>query len=136
NDGILYLSMELLEGNSLREFLRKHRKERRLVDVRLVVALIRQVLSALEYAHRTVIHRDIKPENIMLLSSERVKVLDFGLAKAVHEEFLRSGAVKTEQHKNVVGTLAYAAPEQRLKRAVDLRADLYAVGLVLHELLT
>jgi serine/threonine-protein kinase len=133
-EGILYLSMEFLQGRSLRALLRNHRKERRLVAVRLAVSLIKQILSALEYAHRTVIHRDMKPENIMLIASERVKVLDFGLAKAVHEEFYtgESGVAPSR----VVGTLAYAAPEQRQKKPIDLRADIYAVGLVFHELLT
>ena len=135
NDGILYLSMEYAQGQSMREFLRKQRQQRRLVAVRLAVTYIRQVLAALENAHRMVIHRDIKPENVMILASERVKVLDFGLAKAVHEEFMHPGTTQ-QKNKRMVGTLAYAAPEQRKKQAVDLRADIYAVGLLLQELFT
>lgn len=142
NEGILYLSMELVEGNSMRASLRDYRKERRLVPVRLAVSYVLQMLLALEYAHRTVIHRDIKPENVMISAGERVKVLDFGLAKAVHEELISAGSgadgpAKQEEKKGgVVGTLAYAAPEQKRKQNIDLRADLYAVGLVFHELLT
>lgn len=135
NDGILFLSMEFAQGQSLRAFLRKHRTDRRLVDVRLAVTFIKQILTALEYAHRTVIHRDIKPENVILLSSERIKVLDFGLAKAVHEELLQTEEAAATR-KRVVGTLAYAAPEQRKHQTVDLRADIYSVGLLFHELFT
>ncbi len=135
NEGILYLSMEFAEGKSLRAFLRKQRQDRKHVDVRLCVTFVTQMLRALENAHRTVIHRDIKPENLILLAGERIKVLDFGLAKAVQEEF-----IKTELNENksnqIVGTLAYAAPEQRQRQTVDPRSDIYAVGLVFHELLT
>jgi serine/threonine protein kinase len=141
NEGILYLSMELAEGQSLRDLLRKHREQRRLMSVRLGVGIIRQVLAALENAHRMVIHRDIKPENIMILPGERVKVLDFGLAKAVQEDILAKAAERGladhgEGKNRAVGTLAYAAPEQKLRQGVDLRADIYSVGLVFHELLT
>ena len=135
NEGILYLSMEFAEGQSLRAYLRRHRTERRFVDVRLCVTYITQVLRALENAHRTVIHRDIKPENLILLAGERIKVLDFGLAKAVQEEFLKKDH-DDKQSNQVIGTLAYTAPEQRRGIAVDPRTDIYAVGLVLHELLT
>jgi serine/threonine protein kinase len=134
HDGILYLSLEFAQGQSLRQFLRKHRTERKLIDVRMAVRLIRQMLSALDFAHRTVVHRDIKPENVMLQPGEIVKVLDFGLAKAVHDEMAQdeSGA----KSKSMVGTLAYAAPEQIRRHDVDHRADIYAVGLVFYELLT
>ncbi|MBX3176641.1 MAG: SUMF1/EgtB/PvdO family nonheme iron enzyme [Candidatus Hydrogenedentes bacterium] len=135
NEGILYLSMEFAEGQSLRSYLRKHRQERRFVDVRLSVTYLTQILRALENAHRTVIHRDIKPENLILMPGERIKVLDFGLAKAVQEEFLKSDT-EEQQATNVIGTLAYTAPEQRRGFQVDPRTDIYAVGLVFHELLT
>ena len=134
-DGILYLSMEFAQGQSLRQFLRKHRQERKLIDVRVGVRFVTEILRALEYAHRTVVHRDIKPENVMLSPGERVRVLDFGLAKAMHAESHESKGVEGKP-KKVVGTLAYAAPEQVRLRDIDLRADIYAVGLVLYELLT
>ena len=135
NEGILYLSMEFLEGKPLRSVLRHHRTERRYMDIRVAVSFTSQVLSALELAHQTVIHRDIKPENVLVLANERVKVLDFGLAKAVQEELLRAeeGAQPTGR---VVGTLAYAAPEQKKRQPVDLRADIYAAGLLFSEMLT
>ena len=133
-EGILFLSMECIEGHSLREFLRGRRKQRRLLSVRLAVRLISQVLEALEYAHRFVVHRDIKPENIMLLPGEQTKVLDFGLAKAVDAD--ATSRDLSTQPGRVVGTTAYASPEQKLHQSVDLRADLYSSGLLLHELLT
>jgi len=134
-EGILYLIMEFLKGQSLRDMLRGCRQERRLVDVRLAVSCVAQILKALEYAHRTVIHRDLKPENIMVLPGEHVKVLDFGLAKALDEELDAAGAGRRSSGR-VIGTWAYAAPEQKKYQQVDSRADLYAVGLILHELLT
>lgn len=133
-EGIMYLSMEFLKGQSLRSFLRKHRKERRFVEVRLVIAVMSQILSALEYAHNMVIHRDMKPENIMLMPGERIKVLDFGLAKAIDEEAIVPES--SLEPGRVIGTLAYAAPEQKAHQTIDLRADLYAVGLLFHEMLT
>lgn len=135
NEGILYLSMEFLEGKPLRSLLRHHRVERRYIDIRVAVSFTSQILGALELAHQTVIHRDIKPENVLVLANERVKVLDFGLAKAVQEELLRAeeGAAPTGR---VVGTLAYAAPEQKRRQPVDLRADIFAVGLLFSEMLT
>lgn len=136
-EGILFLSMEYLEGQSLRAMLRKQRDERRFIDVRFVVHIVQQVLRALEYAHRYVIHRDIKPENIMLLRGEQVKVLDFGLAKAIQEELVSQHAEYLEQQQTrPIGTLVYAAPEQRRQQPVDLRADIYALGKVFYELLT
>ncbi|MBI5091334.1 MAG: SUMF1/EgtB/PvdO family nonheme iron enzyme [Candidatus Hydrogenedentes bacterium] len=134
-EGVMYLSMEFLKGHSLRSYLRRHRKERRFVEVRLAVAVVSQVLAALEYAHHMVIHRDMKPENVMLMPGERVKVLDFGLAKAIDEEALIPDTDASGQGR-VVGTLAYAAPEQKLHQVIDLRADIYAVGLLFQEMLT
>jgi formylglycine-generating enzyme required for sulfatase activity/tRNA A-37 threonylcarbamoyl transferase component Bud32 len=137
SEGILYLSMEFAKGQSLRDYLRTHREQRRLVKVRLAVEVVKQMLAALEYAHRSVIHRDIKPENVMMMPGEAVKVLDFGLARAVHQDLSEHQAELQAAGKGkVIGTLAYAAPEQLRMREVDARADLYAVGLVLHELLT
>ncbi|MDZ4858240.1 MAG: bifunctional serine/threonine-protein kinase/formylglycine-generating enzyme family protein [Candidatus Hydrogenedentes bacterium] len=133
-EGIMYLSMEFLHGQSLRAFLRGCREQRRLLDVRLAVTYAAQMLAALDYAHRTVVHRDIKPENVMILTGERVKVLDFGLAKVVDEEAPPPDGEK--KAPRVIGTEAYAAPEQMRHLDIDLRADLYAVGLILRELLT
>ena len=129
-EGVLYLSMEFLRGQSLRGLLRKCRKDRRMLDVRVAVHATAQVLKALDYAHRMVIHRDIKPENAMMLPGEHIKVLDFGLAKAVDTEAADTG---DKQRKRVVGTAAYASPEQLNLRQVDSRADLYSTGLLFYE---
>ena len=134
-EGVLYLSMELLEGRSLRQLLRGHRQARKFVGVRVAVDYIGQILSALEYAHGTVVHRDLKPENVMILPGESVKVLDFGLAVAIQDE-PEPDPAPGEEKRNVVGTHAYAAPEQQKRQATDFRADIYTVGLVLRELLT
>lgn len=134
-EGILYISMEFLQGQSLRAYLRGHRSQRKLVDVRLAVTLTAQILAALDYAHRIVIHRDIKPENVMLLAGEHLKVLDFGLAKVVDEECLFADKGPDGKSTRVVGTEAYASPEQIRHGDVDSRADLYAVGLIFREML-
>ncbi len=138
NDGVMYLSMEYAHGQSLRALLLRYREERRYIPVRLAVSIALQALEALEYAHRLVVHRDIKPENILLLKNERVKVLDFGLAIAVEEEEASNEKKqgKTSRKRKVVGTFAYAPPEQIHHQSVDLRADIYAMGLVLRELLS
>jgi len=133
-EGIMYLSMEFLHGTSLRAFLRHCREQRRLMDVRLAVNFAAQVLAALDYAHKSVVHRDIKPENVMVLVGEQVKVLDFGLAKVLDEQIPPIEGDK--KPTRVIGTEAYAAPEQLRHAEVDLRADLYAVGLILREMLT
>lgn len=134
-DGILYLTMELLKGASLRAYLKKHRAERRLMDAHLAIDITLQSLAALDYAHRMVVHRDLKPENIMLLPGDRAKVLDFGLAVAVEEEqeVPQPGQPKP---KRIVGTAVYASPEQHRHQPIDFRSDIYSMGLILHELLT
>ncbi|MDQ1257847.1 MAG: Non-specific serine/threonine protein kinase [Candidatus Hydrogenedentes bacterium] len=134
HEGFLYISMEFLKGFSVRHLLKQRRQMRKLVNVRFAINIVAQTLAALDYAHRTVIHRDIKPENIMIMSGERVKVLDFGLARAIHIEDEMAEA--EQKSKRVIGTLAYASPEQVKHQAIDHRADLFAVGLVFRELLT
>lgn len=133
-EGVLYLSMEYLDGSSLRAFLRKHRVDRKLIDVRLAIRITLQILEALEYAHQMVVHRDLKPENVMILPGEHAKVLDFGLAIAVEEE--DEEPKENDGKKKIIGTRAYAAPEQYQHRPIDFRADLYTVGLLVHEMLT
>lgn len=122
-----YLFTEYVEGHTLRELYSR----RRLTDVQLIEAGI-QIAKALEHAHkRGVIHRDIKPENIMLASSDDVdvRVMDFGVAKL---EDLSSVTMDGD----LVGTLAYMAPEQLEGRAVDARADVYSLSLTIYEGLT
>lgn len=138
-DGVLFLSMEYAKGQSLRDLLQRHRKERLYLPPRLIVSITLQMLDALDYAHRLVVHRDIKPENIILMANEQVKVLDFGLAKAVEEEDERYDPSRQQeaiQRKQVIGTFAYASPEQIYHRPVDFRADIYSTGLVVREMLS
>jgi formylglycine-generating enzyme required for sulfatase activity/tRNA A-37 threonylcarbamoyl transferase component Bud32 len=135
-EGILYLSMEFLRGQSLRNLLRRHRQERKLVDVRFAVHVIEEILKGLDYAHRMVIHRDIKPENIIILPGEQVKVLDFGLAKVIDEDIADIHKSSAKDPNHITGTYAYASPEQKKHQHIDLRVDIYSVGLVFHEILT
>ena len=89
------------------------------------------VLTALEYSHaQRIVHRDIKPANVMLTESGQVKVMDFGIARAVAD----SGATMT-QTANVLGTAQYLSPEQARGEVVDARSDIYSTGCLLYELL-
>ncbi len=129
-DGRLLLVMELLEGESLRAVLRR---EGRMAPERAVYAAV-QVLNALRVAHAAgVVHRDLKPENVFIHRSgddDHVKVLDFGVAKLTQGD--TSDANTTQG--SLVGTLRYMAPEQIAGEAPDLRIDIYAVGMLLYEM--
>ena len=127
-DELVYLVMEHVDGPSLRQLLR----ERGRLDPMVVAAIGEQVAAALGEAHaHGLVHRDVKPANILLASDGTVKVTDFGIAKAL------SGADATlTSPGTVVGTAAYVAPEQLEDAAVDARADIYALGVVLYECLT
>jgi len=135
-EGVLYLSMEMLPGHSLRKYLNKYRLDQQPMPVRLAVELTNQILDALDYAHQYIVHRDLKPENVVIMPGEKLKVLDFGLAKAIDEEDIPTDAEATASSHRVVGTEAYAAPEQKHHGKVDAIADVYAVGVLLHEMLT
>jgi eukaryotic-like serine/threonine-protein kinase len=126
--GTLYLVMELISGHTLRDVIRD---EAPLPPVR-ALALMEPVVSALAAAHRAgLIHRDIKPENVLIADDGRVKVADFGLAKAVSADtqHTATGGV-------IIGTVSYLAPELVVDGTSDARADVYAAGVVLYELLT
>lgn len=134
-EGVLYLSMELLKGTTLRDYLRKYRNLKRPLEVRLAIRIILQILEGLEYAHKTVIHRDLKPENVMLMPGEKIKVLDFGLAIAIEDEGDNQDPAPGKR-KRMIGTAVYASPEQRRRQSIDRRSDVYTVGLMLKEVLT
>jgi len=129
--GNLLLVMELLEGESLRSLLRR---EHKLAPERAVYVAV-QCLNALRAAHASgVIHRDLKPENIFIHrvgDDDHVKVLDFGVAKLTENEV---GDNTTQG--SLVGTLRYMAPEQIAGETPDLRIDVYAMGVVLYEMLS
>ena len=126
-DGALFIVMELVSGHTLRDTVTKESP----MPALRALALMEPVLSALGSAHRAgLIHRDIKPENVLIADDGRVKVADFGLAKAVSSE---------TQHTTkgvLIGSVSYLAPELVVEGRADARADVYAAGVVLFELLT
>ncbi|BAJ29666.1 MULTISPECIES: protein kinase [Kitasatospora] len=123
-----YIVMELVEGRTVRELLVD--EEAPPVDQALIITA--GVLEALAYSHRHgIVHRDIKPANVIITTGGAVKVMDFGIARA-----LAGGATTMTQTGMVMGTPQYLSPEQALGKAVDHRSDLYAAGCMLYELLT
>ncbi|MFH8608614.1 Stk1 family PASTA domain-containing Ser/Thr kinase [Streptomyces sp. NPDC018029] len=125
---IPYIVMEYVDGSTLRELLHSGRK---LLPERAMEMTI-GILQALEYSHRNgIVHRDIKPANVMLTRNGQVKVMDFGIARAMGE----SGMTMT-QTAAVIGTAQYLSPEQAKGEQVDARSDLYSTGCLLYELLT
>lgn len=120
--GHLYLVMEWIEGPTLHELIHQGS-----IPVRKVAHLGMQLCDALAYAHsHKILHRDIKPGNIMINQDDQVKVADFGLARPI----------TGEAEENPFGTPDYAAPEIMARQAVDQRADIFATGVVLYEMLT
>lgn len=123
-----YIVMELVSGHTLREVVRSG--ERLPLDRALTIA--QQVLAALTYSHqRGIVHRDIKPANIMIADNGDIKVMDFGIARALDD----LGATLTSTW-NVVGTAQYLSPEQATGDQADARSDIYSTGCLLFELLT
>uniref|UniRef100_A0AAU2V5T0 non-specific serine/threonine protein kinase n=1 Tax=Streptomyces sp. NBC_00003 TaxID=2903608 RepID=A0AAU2V5T0_9ACTN len=128
NVSIPYIVMEYVDGSTLRELLHSGRK---LLPERTLEMTI-GILQALEYSHRNgIVHRDIKPANVMLTRTGQVKVMDFGIARAMGD----SGMTMT-QTAAVIGTAQYLSPEQAKGEQVDARSDLYSTGCLLYELLT
>jgi hypothetical protein len=125
NADTAWIVMEMVEGGSLKSII--DRGDR--MPVAEVVRLMEEILSALAYSHgRGVVHRDIKPANIMLAGDRSVKIADFGIARIENSSMTQVGTV--------MGTPAYMAPEQLRGEAVDARADIWAAGVVLYQLLT
>jgi serine/threonine-protein kinase len=122
-----YIVMEYVAGRTLRDILREGRK----ILPERALEITSGVLSALDYSHRAgIIHRDIKPGNVMLTPSGDVKVMDFGIARAM------SDSNTMTQTAAVVGTAQYLSPEQARGETVDSRSDVYSAGCLLYELLT
>jgi eukaryotic-like serine/threonine-protein kinase len=123
-----YIVMEYVAGRTLRDILREGRK----ILPERALEITSDVLSALDYSHRAgIIHRDIKPGNVMLTPSGDVKVMDFGIARAVAD-----ASSTMTQTAAVVGTAQYLSPEQARGETVDSRSDVYSTGCLLYELLT
>jgi serine/threonine protein kinase len=136
-EGQLYIVMEYLEGVSLLPLLRRFSRAQQALDLGLVAGVIQQVTDAMNYAHELkdrdgenlgIIHRDVTPSNIFLSETGVAKVLDFGIAKA-------RGASTQTQEGTVKGKYAYMAPEQLKGTNIDRRVDIFALGVVLYEML-
>jgi serine/threonine-protein kinase len=127
-ESVPYLIMEYVKGQTLRDILKENGPLSQSDAEQIIIG----VLNALEYSHRMgIIHRDIKPGNIMISDQGVVKVMDFGIARALDD----SAATMT-QSQGVVGTAQYLSPEQARGENVDMRSDLYSAGCVLYEVLT
>jgi len=136
-NGELYIVMEYLEGVTLLELLRRSAKEKDTLELGLVAGVLCQVADGLHYAHElkdregkplNIVHRDVTPSNIFLTDHGVAKVLDFGIAKVENVANTESGAIK--------GKYAYMSPEQLRGNPVDRRADVFAMGIVLFEMLS
>lgn len=125
-DGLYYITMELVEGKSLQALLDGGHS----FPLPRTLRILDQTCSALQFAHeRNVVHRDIKPANLMLTADDTVKITDFGTAK-----ILQFGS--TQQTSHVMGTPSYMSPEQVKGRAVDGRSDIFSLGVMLYEMVT
>src|SRR5262252_7508472 len=125
-DGLFYITMELVEGKSLQALLDGGHA----FPLPRTLRIMEQTCNALQFAHeRNVVHRDIKPANLMLTADDTVKITDFGTAK-----ILQFGS--TQQTSHVMGTPSYMSPEQVKGRAVDGRSDIFSLGVMLYEMVT
>jgi serine/threonine protein kinase len=124
---IPFIIMEFVDGRLLKDIIKEGP-----IETTEAVRIIDGVLTALEYSHRAgVVHRDIKPGNIMITKAGQVKVMDFGIARAISDS-----ATTVAQTTSILGTASYFSPEQAKGESVDARTDLYSSGVVLFELLT
>jgi len=124
-DGTYYIAMEYLPGRSLKDVIRQEAP----LDPLRAIDITVQILKAARFAHRKgIVHRDLKPHNVMLDDEDRVKVTDFGIARAGASDMTETGSI--------MGTAQYLSPEQAQGHAVSQSSDLYAVGVILFELLT
>ncbi len=124
-EGTYYIAMEYLDGRTLKELILR----RGPAPVKTAIDYTRQILAALRFAHKNgIVHRDIKPHNVLVDSEGRLKVTDFGIARA--------GASQMTEAGSIIGTAQYLSPEQAKGAPVDQTSDIYSVGIVLYELLT
>jgi len=124
-EGTYYIAMEYLDGRSLKELI----VARGPAPVNVSIDYARQILAAIRFAHRHgIVHRDIKPHNVLVDAEGRLKVTDFGIARAGTSQMTEAGSI--------IGTAQYLSPEQAKGAPVDQTSDLYSVGVVLYELLT
>jgi len=125
-EGTYYIAMEYLEGRPLKEIIRKYAP----LSPELILSISIQIVEALRFAHRRhVIHRDIKPQNIIVDNEGRVKVTDFGIARA-------GNAATMTEAGSILGTAHYLSPEQAQGKPVEPASDLYSLGVVMYEMAT
>jgi serine/threonine-protein kinase len=123
-----FIVMEYVEGRTLRDILKAEGR----LPVRRAMEIVADVCAALDFSHRNgIIHRDIKPANVMITPQGAVKVMDFGIARAVADN-----SATVTQTANVIGTAQYLSPEQARGETVDARSDVYSTGCLLYELVT
>src|SRR5262245_9072985 len=124
-EGTYYIAMEYVEGRTLKDLILRRGPS----PIPIAIDYTRQILQALRFAHRAgIVHRDIKPHNVIVDSDGRVKVADFGIARAGTSQMTEAGSI--------IGTAQYLSPEQARGAPVDQTSDLYSVGILLYELLT
>src|SRR5262245_52022569 len=124
-EGTYYIAMEYVEGRTLKDLILRRGPS----PIPIAIDYTRQILQALRFAHRAgIVHRDIKPHNVIVDSDGRVKVADFGIARAGTSQMTEAGSI--------IGTAQYLSPEQARGAPVDQTSDLYSLGIVLYELLT
>ena len=128
DDGAVFLVMEYVPGSTLRDHIRDNAP----LPPQRALLLLEQVLTALAAAHQAgLVHRDVKPENVLIATDGRIKVADFGLARAIS-----STTAATATGGLLIGTVSYLAPELVLNQGADARCDIYACGVLLYEMLT
>jgi len=124
DDGIYYIVMELIEGITLKKYIEK----KEIIPVKEAVSIAIQVAQGIEAAHNNhIIHRDIKPQNIIISREGKVKVTDFGIARAASSNTINS---------NAMGSVHYISPEQAKNGYIDEKSDIYSLGITLYEMIT
>src|SRR5215831_6830087 len=133
-EGTVFIAMEYVDGIDLAELLAQMAEKDSRLPVPATCFIVREIVDALAYAHtsQSLVHRDVSPSNVMLGRDGSVKLVDFGIAKLIDE----GTACGRTQTGTLKGKYGYMAPEQAAGRPVDTRTDVFAAGIVLHELLT
>ncbi|VEG64556.1 putative serine/threonine-protein kinase PknB [Staphylococcus condimenti] len=125
NDEYFFLVMEYIEGPTLSEYIKTHGP----LSIETAVNFAEQILNGIQHAHEAgIVHRDIKPQNILVDRHKTLRILDFGIAKALSETAMT-------QTSHVLGTVQYLSPEQAKGESTDMRTDIYSIGIVLYEML-
>lgn len=137
-DGLFYLVMDFVEGSNLKDFLRVLEKAHKRLSTEQIVYICKEIAKGLDHAHRcldgstgkplSIIHRDISPQNVMISFEGEVKIIDFGIAKAESQ-------IEKTQSGNLKGKFSYMSPEQTEGHDLDLRTDIFSLGILMWELL-